>query len=232
MLVRRDIAPGVDKPEDIAKAKMFKAGGVSPPSIRDTRMRLVLDVLGVNYGYVTGYKGGGKVRLAFQQNEVQALMEGLSPYRGRTEASLVKSGMAIPLCQNPPNYGQGVIERSRLIPEMPTCARLAETLTGKLPSGIAWEAFNLIHDFSSNITRAVFLPAGTSHGTLGVLRAAFRSMAKDPAYMAEAKKIGKIEPQFIFGAKGEALLKEMLTPDKRLLGFLRDYVEAGRKARR
>ena len=232
LLVRSDIAPGMKRPEDIAKAMAFKAGGVNPASIRDTRMRLTLDALGVKYGYVTGYKGGGKVRLALRQNEVQALTEALAPYRARSEAQLVKTGIAIPVCHHPVNLGKGVIEASPNVPEMPTCARLAEKLTGKLPSGIGWDAFNMLWSLSSNMLRFVSLPPGSPKAAVAALREAVAATAKDPAFLAEGRKLMKFQPTFTIGDEGERLLASMLKPQPRIINFLRDYIEAGKKARK
>jgi tripartite-type tricarboxylate transporter receptor subunit TctC len=53
--MRKDVAPGIQDPKDMIKAKGFKAGGLSLNSAKDVRFRLQLDILGIPHQYVTGY---------------------------------------------------------------------------------------------------------------------------------------------------------------------------------
>ena len=69
--IRSDVAPGIKKPTDIAKAERFRAGGLSFDSNKDLRFRLAFDILGLKYDYVTGYNSSNDARLAVQRNEIQ-----------------------------------------------------------------------------------------------------------------------------------------------------------------
>ena len=95
--IRSDVAPGIKKPTDIAKAERFKAGGLSFDSNKDLRFRLAFDVLGVKYDYVTGYNSSNDARLALQRNEIQYHDENIPGYRGVVEPQLVKTGIVTPL---------------------------------------------------------------------------------------------------------------------------------------
>lgn len=52
--VRTDLEPGIKTGLDVLKAEGVVAGGLSADSSKDMAMRLVLDMLGVKYKYVTG----------------------------------------------------------------------------------------------------------------------------------------------------------------------------------
>ena len=54
--VRTDVAPGLQAPADIVKAQGLIAGGLSIDTSKDLRLRLGLDMLGVPFKYVTGYR--------------------------------------------------------------------------------------------------------------------------------------------------------------------------------
>src|SRR5262249_34263287 len=62
-LVRTDGPPGTRPPADILKAQGLISGGIAANTGRDLGIRLVLDILGVPFRHVTGYRSGEQVRL-------------------------------------------------------------------------------------------------------------------------------------------------------------------------
>src|SRR5882762_4332849 len=68
--VRTDVPPGIKEPTDIVKARGLIAGGLSADTSKDLRLRLGLDMLGVSYKYVTGYRSSPPARLALQRGEI------------------------------------------------------------------------------------------------------------------------------------------------------------------
>ena len=62
--MRTDVPPGMKQPTDIAKAKGLVVGGLSADNPKDLRLRLALDMLGVPFKYVTGYRSSMPARLA------------------------------------------------------------------------------------------------------------------------------------------------------------------------
>ena len=95
--VRTDVAPGMKEPADIVKAKGLIAGGLSIDTSKDLRLRLGLDMLGVPYKYVTGYRSSPPARLALQRGEINMFSESPPSYRAVVEPQLVKTGQAIPV---------------------------------------------------------------------------------------------------------------------------------------
>ncbi len=90
--VRKDVSPGINTPADIMKAQDLVAGGITIDTAKDVRMRLVLDMLGVPYKYVTGYRSSAQARLAVQRNEIHVFSESPPSYRTMVEPQLVKTG--------------------------------------------------------------------------------------------------------------------------------------------
>ena len=60
--VRTDVAPGMKTPADIVKAQGLVAGGLSIDTSKDLRLRMGLDMLGVPFKYVTGYRSSAPAR--------------------------------------------------------------------------------------------------------------------------------------------------------------------------
>src|SRR5262245_17865311 len=73
--MRTDVSPGMKRPADLAKAEGLVVGGLSADSSKDILLRLTLDMLGLKYKYVTGYRGSVAARLALQRNEINLYSE-------------------------------------------------------------------------------------------------------------------------------------------------------------
>jgi hypothetical protein len=63
------------EPADIVKAQGLIAGGLSADTSKDLRLRLGLDMLGVPFKYVTGYRSSPPARLAMQRGEINMFSE-------------------------------------------------------------------------------------------------------------------------------------------------------------
>src|SRR5262249_4659415 len=95
--VRSDLAPGMREPSDIVKTQGLIVGGLSVDTPKDLRGRLAMDMLGVPFKYVTGYRSSPTARLAFQRGEINFFAESPPSYRGVVEPTMVKTGQAIPV---------------------------------------------------------------------------------------------------------------------------------------
>ena len=99
--VRTDVPPGIKQPDDILKAKGLVSGGIAATTGRDLAIRLTLDILGVPFRHVTGYRSGERVQLAIQRGEVNFSAATTPGYRGTIEPTMVKQGNVIPLFVDP-----------------------------------------------------------------------------------------------------------------------------------
>ena len=85
------------EPTDIVKAKGLIAGGLSADTSKDLRLRMGLDMLGVPYQYVTGYRSSPPARLALARGEVHMFSESPPSYRSVVVPQLITPGIAIPV---------------------------------------------------------------------------------------------------------------------------------------
>jgi tripartite-type tricarboxylate transporter receptor subunit TctC len=68
--VKSDLPPGMKESADILKAQGLVAGGLAIESSKDLLIRATLDMLGVPFKYVTGFRSSATARLAVQRGEI------------------------------------------------------------------------------------------------------------------------------------------------------------------
>lgn len=224
--MRTDVAPGLKKPADIMNTGGFTVAGLGAMSSLDIRERLVLDMLGVTYGYVTGYRRTSKARTAVAYGEVHYLSEYEPSFRARVLPALVETGVAIPLFYYP--YDDGTTVR-----DWPDVARglnilpfheFYQKVKGRKPSGMLWKAFRQVNRAAGMVQRAILLPPKSPQAALASLRKAVVGLNRDPEYARDAMKTVAFVPRFEVGPAAESLMKAStrLTPD--VVRFLRDYI--------
>ena len=227
--IRSDVAPGIKKPTDIAKAERFRAGGLSYDSNKDLRFRLAFDVLGVKYDYVTGYNSSNDARLALQRNEIQYHDENIPGYRGAVEPQLVKTGIVTPLYYHDVIRPDGTMGKSPDFPELSSFTEVYTQIFGKAPSGIKYEVLKASNMASQNLNRVALLPPNTPKEAVLAMRQAFTLLAKDEEFISEAKKVMRFQPRFEVGEDGEKLRERVLQAPKEVIEFAQKYVEEARK---
>src|SRR6202047_278591 len=191
--MRTDVAPGMHTPADIAKAQGLIAGGLSTDTSKDLRLRLALDMLGVPYQYVTGYRSSPPARLALQRGEISMFSESPPSYRSVVEPSLVKTGLAMPVVYDevddrppPPKQLDGLT-----IPSFP---QLYRQIKGTPPSGRLFEAYRVLYDMNSTLQRMIALAPGTPPAAIAALRAAIEGLDNDKEFAAEGLRVIEFAP--------------------------------------
>jgi tripartite-type tricarboxylate transporter receptor subunit TctC len=219
--VRKDVPPGINTPEDIVKAQGLIGGGLSADTSKDLRMRLGLDMLGVPYQYVTGYRSSPPARLALQRGEVHMFAESPPSYRSVVVPQLVTTGIAIPVWYDEvadPPVPTGQLE-GLTIPSFP---QLYKKIKGKMPSGEYWEAYRTLYDMNNALLRLVALPPGAPKEAIDALRRAVERLAHDKEFAAEAMKVVEYVPEYETAPDlTEQVSKVMVVPQQ-----MRDYINA------
>ena len=95
--VRTDVPPGMKEPADIMKVRGVILGSLALVSSKGVRLRLGLDLLGVPFKYISGYRSGGAAKLAIERGEINFYGESSPSYFSIIEPGLVKSGTVIPV---------------------------------------------------------------------------------------------------------------------------------------
>jgi len=223
--VRSDLAPGIKKPEDFVKAERFRAAGLGASSSKDVRFRLMFDLLGLKYDYVTGYSSSSIARLAVQRNEAQYHDESLPAYRVAVEPQMVKTGQVTALYYTEIISPDGEAMTSPDVPELMPFAHYYKKVLGKAPSGIKYEALKAANMSSTNMQRLILLPPNAPAEAIATLRQAIISLSKDADFNADAMRTMRFHPRFEVGEQGERLFQRVSQTAPEIVNFIRQYIE-------
>ena len=159
MFARKDIVPGgLLDPADLTKAKDLVYGGQQPFVPLDLHGRMALTLLGVNYKYVRGYVGAVAIRLAIEKGEANVTTHALQGYRAGVEPTLVRDVVVVPLWHFPARDTQGHYQNNPMTPEMPSFVEVLQRVNPRQPSGIEWEAFELLSTLYGNLSNVIWGP--------------------------------------------------------------------------
>ena len=223
--MRKDTPPGLKDPTDIMKTKGFKALSLDLQNTNTLQQTLALDVLGVKYTAVPGYRGLKDVETAILQNEGQFANTSLPGWSASIGPTMAKQGIVVGLFHLVAPGPDGVVHRSVSLPDMPTFDEFYEKVHGKKPSGIAYESLRLMTDILTSMFRTVFTPAHTPDEAVTALRAGFVSMWKDKAFIADYSKAVKSTPVMVTGEEGEKIISQLKTVKPEIKTFVADYMK-------
>jgi tripartite-type tricarboxylate transporter receptor subunit TctC len=223
--MRTDVAPGMKVPQDVMKATNLIAGGLTADTSKDLRLRLGLDMLGVPYKYVTGYRSSSPARLAFQRGEINMFSESPPSYRSVVEPTLVKTGEAIAVwyddtdtSDTPPLPKQ---MEGLTIPSFP---QLYKQVKGTAPSGKLWEAYNTLFGVNSTLQRLIVLPPGTPRAAYDALAKGIERLNDDKDFAAEALRTIQFVPDYPTSPTMSETVRGMLHATPEMRAFINDYM--------
>src|SRR5215510_9052042 len=140
--MRADTPPGMKSAADIMQAKGLVTGGLAADSLKDILIRLTLDMLGVPYKYVTGFRSSAPARLALQRGEINFFSESSPSYFGVVEPSLVKTGQVLPVFYDPISDGKSFAPFKQMDDQaVAGFPELYRKLKGMQPSGMLWDVY-------------------------------------------------------------------------------------------
>jgi tripartite-type tricarboxylate transporter receptor subunit TctC len=179
-------------------------------------------LLGLDVQHVTGFRGRGEGRLAFERGETTIDYQTSSAYI-RSSMALVKKGEAVPLFSWGVLDDNGSLVRDPNFSDLPHFAEAYEIVHGKKPSGIEWEVTKafLIAGFPAQ--KLLVLPKGTPDDIVEAYRAATRAMLKDKEY--QAKRVAVIgDYEQVTDKAGEELMKSATTISPEARKWVRDFL--------
>jgi len=224
--VRTDVAPGMKTPTDIVKAQGVIAGGLSIDTSKDLRMRLGLDMLGVPFKYVTGYRSSAPARLAFQRGEINLFSESPPSYRAAVVPTLVDTGQAIPLWWDDVHEGDNPEPQKQMEGlSIPTLPQLHRQLKGAKPAGPLWEAYKTLFEVNSTLQRLIALPPGAPRAAYEALSQAIERLNNDKDFAAEAMKVIQFVPEYPVGPDMSQRVRAMLVASPERIRFVNDYMK-------
>jgi tripartite-type tricarboxylate transporter receptor subunit TctC len=204
--IRKDTPPGLKTATDVMKAKDFRALSLDTHNTNTIHQAIALDILGIKFKAVSGYKGLKDVETAILQNEGQLANSSLPGWRASIEPTMAKQGIVMP------------------VPEIHTFEEFYATVNpGKQPSGVPYQAMRAAIDAQTAMFRTFFMPPKANKEAVSVMRAAIESLWKDQAFIKNYAKAVRSDPVLVSGQEGEAIMAGMAKVGPDIRNFLKDY---------
>ncbi len=193
----------------MASKKPVKLGGVAPGGATDDVPKVLEATLGLPIRVVSGYKGTGPVRLAFDSGEVDGVCNAWESFKSTWRKQLESGDVVIVL--------QATLKAHPELPNVPVAFDFLKTE----------EARNLLQVVTrvhGPSTRPYFLPPGTPKERVQILRKAYMDTMKDPEFLADAQK-AKLDLNPDDGAGLERNVKEIFDLEPSLVAKLKEILK-------
>jgi tripartite-type tricarboxylate transporter receptor subunit TctC len=223
--MRADALPGKDA-ANLLQAKGVIAGGLAADSSKDILIRLTLDMLGVPFKYVTGFRSSAPARLALQRGEINFFSESSPSYFGVVEPSMVKTGVALPVWYDPISDGH-TFAPFKQMDDQPVASfpEFYRKLKGTLPTGPLWDVYRTNLAVDGAMLRTLVMPPGVPRAAVDALRAAVAKLNTDREFAEEAQKAIQFVPYYVTGADLNTHVRRMLVVGPEIRTFVADYLK-------
>ncbi len=227
-IISKEVVPDGDRSK-IGQASIKPViAGLSPSSTLDLRQRLGMDILGVDYAYVPGYRGQAKQLPAFLSGEVHVIGSNYGTYASGAKEAFVDNGPGMLWVHYPSFDADGNPVPAKVLEDLgvPRLDELHQTMHGSPPSGENWEAFKTLQALS-NMGLSVWLPEGTPDAALEALMAGWYALPNDPEFIAAHEKAFGKPVNFL--SHDDALLSQQAvgTVSPEMTKFFQDYIAKG-----
>lgn len=216
------------KAEDLVSVEGLQFGGQAPAHRFSILGRLSLDILGVNYRNVSGFRGASDVFNALRRREVDIQTAPLNFYRFTVEPNMAEKGEVVPLWYNPVYGEDGEEVPLEAAGDIPSFTTYHRNVKGEDPSGPLFDMYKWILPRVNGIVYAAFLSPGAPEPILELLRESFVAVTRDEAYRAEEQKMFGFNLPVVGTRHGARILEDMTQAPDNIRRFLDEYIEAGK----
>lgn len=229
VLARHDLAPGgVKSASDLFKAKGLKYAGRNPIHGSDVNAMITLDLLGVKYDYVSGFRNVPSIKTSIQAAETHFTGFSMGSWFKNLKPTMADKGIIVGL------YHLDVMDTSgNFSPDprykIPSFQQVYKKVHGKAPSGPTWDAFKFYTSVTFGGGMRIFAPPKTKAEAVRDLRIGFKNAATDPEVLKRmGDAIGQVM-KYIPVDAGEKQLKELANVDPKIAKFWKDRIASFQK---
>lgn len=222
---RRDVPPGIDTPADLAGVERITVAGFQPRSGFDLNTMVGLRLLGVDFDYVGGFRGGADIMAAMLRGEGQIATTALNSFRVGITQSVIEPGLGIGLWYIPPLDQDGQPTVLADVTEAPAFHELYREIHGNDPSGPGFDAIMYLNNVPTIMVAA---PPGTPAELVELLRASFVATTRDAEYLAAVEEQVALVPTFFDAAQVQAVVERVRDLDANepeMAQFIRDLID-------
>ena len=229
---RTDVIPGGLKTStDIVKAKNLRVAGTARDGAFLLYGRFALDLLGVKYQTVYGYRGAAKMRAAVLGNEANFATGSVNGYYSYLKRNMVDTGKVKVLWTLPNIDDDGNYVRNPNIPNVPSFLDVYRQIKGGDPSGPVWDVFNMILQLTASVNQLVLGPPHMNDEASAILIKAYYETEADPDFRREAKKAFGIVPPPVPLKTVDKVVQSMSKVDPALVKRLVAHINSAGQAK-
>jgi tripartite-type tricarboxylate transporter receptor subunit TctC len=192
-----------------ASGTVVKIGGVAPGGGTDDIPKVLKATLGLPLQLVSGYKGTGPVRLAFNAGEVQGICNSWESFKATWRNELETGQIVIVLQANLKPHPE--------LPNVPWAQDLAKTDDAK-------KMIHALAVVNGATNRPYVLPPGTPKDRVRTLRKAFMDTMKDPEFLADTGKT-KLDIDASNGEEIDKQVKALFKLEPSLISKLKEILK-------
>jgi tripartite-type tricarboxylate transporter receptor subunit TctC len=192
-----------------ASGTLIKIGGVAPGGGTDDIPKILKATLGLPLQMVSGYKGTGPVRLAFNAGEVQGVCNSLESFKATWRSEMERGEVNILVQAN--------LKPHPDVPHVPWAPDLAKSddakrmiLTSARVNGV--------------LNRFYVLPPGTPQDRVKLLRKAFMETVKDPEFLAGTQR-AKLDLDPIDGDEIQKQVRELFKLEPAMVAKMKELLK-------
>jgi tripartite-type tricarboxylate transporter receptor subunit TctC len=192
-----------------ASGTILKIGGVAPGGGTDDIPKVLKATLGLPLQMVSGYKGTGPVRLAFNSGEVQGICNSWESFKATWRAELDKGDVTLLVQANLKPHPE--------VPNVPWAPDLAK-------SDEARKLILTVARTNGVLNRFYVLPPATPRDRVRLLRKAFLDTIKDPEFIADTQR-AKLDLDPIDGEEIQKQVRELFKLEPALVAKLKEILK-------
>lgn len=222
---RNDAVPGgLKKPADIVKAPRLVFAGLRASSSLAIWSVASLNLLGVKYRFVAGYRGTAPMVAAVRKGEANISATSLQGIRSTVEPALVDKGVGSLLWYFPVKDQNGNWLKSDEAGSIANFLDVYKAVHGKAPAGKEWERFLYWVDVFSLASTYLMGPPGMDAKPTAELREALRKLIADKDYIAAQKKTFGFAARLASPEKTAERMKQVVDANNEHLKYWQGYL--------
>jgi tripartite-type tricarboxylate transporter receptor subunit TctC len=169
-----------------------------------------------------GYDGGGAVTAAVLRGEL-SIGNSTSSHYIENVKQLENDGSVVPLMTQGYVVG-GEVVRDPAFPDLPTMPEAYRMLTGKEPTGIAWDTYEALTAAQTNLLRTYWVHGDAPEEAKVALREAVAKLVADEDFTAESTRLLHVDSPPQIGDEVKASTSSIVELDQQQVTWLEDYM--------
>ncbi|MBI1619590.1 type 2 periplasmic-binding domain-containing protein [Aquamicrobium zhengzhouense] len=211
--------------EFVEKVDKFTFGGFTALSAASMRTAAAMDLLGIEYQFVSGFGGDGPLQAALQRGELEGYPATGVIYNRTLKDTMIKDGESLGLFYfSPPKADGSGLTEDPFMEGLETFDAYYRRVMGKEPTGPAWDVIKFHGGIGDRVNWLVVAPPNTPEEHLSMLRESFAQAVTDPEFLEKAEKIFGQKPAVTTFPEIMDVVDEVARTDEALKETMRGYL--------